>query len=101
MGKAQADVPSDAQSEGSYNYFSLTRKYAHSSKIGLLVKEKTMLKYLSRKCLGYRQVIASLAVPADHLISAIESGSIQGVNLTVRLKDAIMYKCGHCELNFW
>ncbi len=61
-----------------------------------------MIKYLSRKCLGHRQVIASLAVSADHLISAIESGSIQGVNFTVRLKDAIrMYKCGHCEMNFW
>jgi len=34
---------------------------------------------------------------ADHLISAIESGSVQGVNLTSTLKDAIkMHKCEHC-----
>jgi len=38
---------------------------------------------------------------AEHLISAIETGSIQGVELTTKLRDAIkIYKCEHCERAF-
>jgi len=38
---------------------------------------------------------------AEHLISAIETGCIQGVELTSKLKDAInMYKCEYCDRAF-
>ena len=38
---------------------------------------------------------------AEHLISAIETGCIQGVELTSKLKDAInMYRCEYCDRAF-